>query len=205
LTRVPQLTGTPWARALDQIVSSDTMSEDDRQHWDELYAQGGIVPVGDHGPPPAFVSARHLFPSEGLALDIACGRGRASVWLAMRGMDVLGVDVSSIAIDLARELTSLSGVADRCRFVVHDLDQGLPESPQMDLVLCHKFRDPHLDLALMDRLAPEGLLAVATLSEVDAEPGRFRVRPGELREAFGPLEVLAEGEADGIAWLIGRK
>jgi SAM-dependent methyltransferase len=140
-----------------------------------------------------------------LALDIACGRGRASVWLAMRGMDVLGVDVSSVAIDLARELARLSGVTDRCRFVVHDLDDGLPPGPPVSLVLCHKFRDPHLDLALIDRLAPEGLLAVATLSEVDAEPGRFRARPGELREAFGSLEVLAGGEADGIAWLIGRK
>ena len=181
------------------------VSEEDRRHWDERYAEGGMAPPGDHGPPPAFVSALHLFPSEGLALDIACGRGRASVWLAMRGMDVLGVDVSSVAIDLARELARLSGVTDRCRFAVHDLDQGLPESPPMDLVLCHKFRDPHLDLALIDRLAPEGLLAVATLSEVDAEPGRFRARPGELREAFGSLEVLAGGEADGIAWLIGRK
>jgi 2-polyprenyl-3-methyl-5-hydroxy-6-metoxy-1,4-benzoquinol methylase len=181
------------------------MSEDDRRHWDERYAEGGIAPVGDHGPPPAFVSVQHLFPSEGLALDLACGRGRASVWLAMRGMDVVGVDVSPVAIDLARELARLSGVTDRCRFGVHDLDQGLPEGSQVDLVLCHKFRDPDLDLALMDRLAPEGLLAVVTLSEVDAGPGRFRARPGELREAFGSLEVLAEGEADGMAWLIGRK
>jgi 2-polyprenyl-3-methyl-5-hydroxy-6-metoxy-1,4-benzoquinol methylase len=116
------------------------MSEDDRQHWDTRYAQGGIATVGDHGPPPAFASARHLFPSEGLALDTACGRGRASVWLALRGMDVIAVDVSPVAIDLGRELASLSGVADRCRFAVHDLDQGLPESPPMDLVLCHKFR-----------------------------------------------------------------
>jgi 2-polyprenyl-3-methyl-5-hydroxy-6-metoxy-1,4-benzoquinol methylase len=181
------------------------VSEDDRRHWDERYAEGGMAAPGDHGPPPAFVSVRHLFPSEGSALDLACGRGRASVWLALRGMDVLAVDVSPVAIDLARGLARLSGVSDRCRFVVHDLDQGLPESPQMDLVLCHKFRDPDLDLALMERLAPEGLLAVATLSEVDAGPGRFRARPGELREAFGSLEVLAEGEADGIAWLIGRK
>ena len=164
-----------------------------------------MAPVGDHGPPPAFVSAQHLFPSEGVALDIACGRGRASVWLAMRGMDVLGVDVSSVAIDLARELAGLSDVTDRCRFVVHDLDDGLPPGPPVDLVLCHKFRDPDLDMALIDRLAPEGLLAVATLSEVDSEPGRFRALRGELREAFDLLEVLAEGEADGIAWLIGRK
>ncbi|MGH8952469.1 MAG: class I SAM-dependent methyltransferase [Acidimicrobiia bacterium] len=181
------------------------MSEEDGRHWDERFAELGMAPLAETGPPPAFAPFAHLFPSEGSALDIACGRGRASVWLAKRGMDVLGVDASSVAIGFASELARLSGVADRCRFLVHDLDDGLPDGPRVDLVLCHKFRDPVLDLALMDRLAPEGLLAVATLSEVGAEPGRFRARPGELSEAFAALEVLAEGEADGIAWLIGRK
>jgi SAM-dependent methyltransferase len=127
------------------------------------------------------------------------------VWLALRGMEVTGIDVSPVAIDLARELASLSGVADRCRFEVHDLDDGLPDGPQMGLVFCHLFRDMRLDQAIIDRTAPGGTVAVATLSEVDAGPGQFRARPGELREAFGSLEVLAEGEANGIAWLIGRK
>ena len=164
-----------------------------------------MAPVGETGPPPVFAPFADLFPNGGSALDIACGRGRASVWLAMRGMDVLGVDVSPVAIGLARELAWLSGVTDRCRFLVHDLDDGIPAGPPVNLVLCHKFRDPDLDVELMDRLAPEGLLAVATLSEVDAGPGPFRARPGELREAFASLQVLAEGEADGIGWLIGRK
>ena len=188
-----------------QNVSSDAVSEEDRVHWDERFAELGVARVGETGPPPVFAPFADLFPSEGLALDIACGLGRASVWLAKRGMDVLGVDVSCVAIGLARELARLSGVTDRCRFVVHDLDDGMPAGPPVNLVLCHKFRDPDLDMKLMDRLAPGGLLAVAALSEVDAGPGRFRGRPGELSEAFASLEVLAEDEADGVAWLIGRK
>ena len=181
------------------------VSEDDRRHWDARFAEGGLAPLGDHGPPPGFTSAPHLLPSEGSAIDVACGRGRASVWLAERGMQVTGIDVSPVAIELARELARLSGVADRCRFEVHDLDYGLPDGPQVDLVFCHLFRDMRLDQAIIDRTARGGMVAVATLSEVDAGPGRFRAPPGELHEAFGSLEVLAEGEADGIAWLIGRK
>lgn len=181
------------------------MSEDDRDHWDQRFAQGGPAPSGDHGPPPAFASVGHLFPTRGLALEIACGRGRAAVWLALRGMEVQAVDVSPVAIALARELARRDGVIERCNFQVHDLDAGLPDGPLVDLLLCHLFRDPRLDQAMVQRVTPGGLLAVAVLSEVGAGPGRFRASPGELRDAFGGLEMIAEGEADGRAWLVGRR
>jgi SAM-dependent methyltransferase len=138
-------------------------------------------------------------------LEIACGRGEMSVWLANRGMNVLGVDVSPVALDLARQLASRGGVADRCRFEVWDLDEGLPPGLPVDLVICHMFWQPRLDRLMVDRLRPGGVLAIATLSEVGAEPGRFRARPGELREAFVELEILAEGDGDGVAHFIGRK
>ncbi|HSK07909.1 MAG TPA: methyltransferase domain-containing protein [Acidimicrobiia bacterium] len=181
------------------------MSDDDRERWDARYAQGGLAPIGIPGPPPGFASDGHLFPTYGLALDIACGRGRAAVWLALRGMEVQAVDVSPVAIDLARELARRHGVTERCHFHVHDLDAGLPDGPHVDLLLCHLFRDPRLDQAMLERVRPGGLLAVAVLSEVGVEPGPFRARPGELRDAFEGLELLAEGEADGTAWLVGRK
>jgi len=120
-------------------------------------------------------------------------------------MEVLGVDVSPVAIERARRFAALSGMADRCRFEVVDLDDGLPEGPAMDLVLCHLFRDEGLDRAIVDRLATGGILAIAALSEVDSGPGSFRARPGELREAFAQLEVLAEGEGEGLAWLVGER
>jgi 2-polyprenyl-3-methyl-5-hydroxy-6-metoxy-1,4-benzoquinol methylase len=145
-----------------------------------------------------------LFPIEGSALEIASGRGELSVWLARRGMEVLGVDVSPVAVDHAQELALRSGVADRCRFEVWDLDEGLPPGPPMDLVVCHMYREPRLDRKLIERLAPRGLLAIASLSEVGGEPGRFHARPGELRESFGELEILADHEGDGVAWFLGR-
>ena len=195
----------PPARSKELRPYRPTVSEDDREHWDQRFAQGGSTPSRDHGPPPAFTSVGHLFPTEGLALEIACGRGRAAVWLALRGMEVQAVDVSPVATDLARELAQRVGVAERCHFQVHDLDAGLPDGPRVALLLCHLFRDPRLDQAMVARVTPGGLLAVSVLSEVGAGPGRFRARPGELREAFARLETLAEGEADGVAWFLGRR
>ena len=75
----------------------------------------------------------------------------------------------------------------------------------MNLVLCHRFRDPRLDAQIIDRLAPGGLLAICVLSEVGATPGRFRAAPGELRTAFAALDVLAAGQGDGQAWLLAAR
>jgi 2-polyprenyl-3-methyl-5-hydroxy-6-metoxy-1,4-benzoquinol methylase len=177
---------------------------EERRHWDERHAGAGVG-SGIPALPTAFAAIEDWFPIGGRALEIACGRGELSVWLAMRGMDVLGVDVSPAAVDLAAGLASLSAVADRCRFEVWDLDDGLPPGPPVDLVVCHMYRESRLDQELIERVAPCGLIAIASLSEVGGAPGRFRAAPGELREAFAALETLSDSEDDGVAWLVGSK
>jgi 2-polyprenyl-3-methyl-5-hydroxy-6-metoxy-1,4-benzoquinol methylase len=152
-----------------------------------------------------FTSHERLFPTRGEAIDLACGRGLAAVWLATRGLNVHGVDVSPVALRAARDMAARQGVADRCRFEVADLDAGLPAGLPADVVVCHLFRDVRLYHAIIQRLSPGGLLAMAVLSEVDQGPGPFRAAPGELRSAFGALSILADGEAGGTAWLLARR
>jgi SAM-dependent methyltransferase len=137
-------------------------------------------------------------PTTGYALELACGRGRGAVWLAKRGMDYWGVDVSPVAVELARELSRRSGVGDRCRFDVFDLDNGLPPGPPVDLLFCHLFVDRRLDDAMKERVAPGGILVVVSLSEAGHGPGDFRIKPGELLDAFGSLEVLDHAEREGV-------
>ena len=177
---------------------------EDRRRWDERYASQGPVPVAAVEPPSAFAAYAEIFPTTGQALDLACGQGFGTVWLARRGMEVLGLDISRVAISQARDLARRSGVDDRCRFDVVDLDAGLPAGSPVDVVLCHRFRDRLLDRAIVERLAPGGLLAIAALSEVDATPGPFRAAPGELRAAFAELDLVAAGEGQGHAWLLAR-
>jgi SAM-dependent methyltransferase len=176
----------------------------DQRRWDERYASQGPPSADAVGPPGVFADFADAFPTTGRALDIACGRGGATVWLARRGLDVVGFDVSAVAIAQARELAAHSGVDERCRFDAVDLDDGLPDGPPVDVILCHRFRDRRLDHAFIERLAPGGLLATAALSEVGAEPGPFRAAPGELAVAFAGLDVIAAGEGHGQAWLLAR-
>lgn len=179
------------------------MSEQDRARWDATYTDrpaSGAAP----GPPRAFTHHVDEFPTAGSALDVACGTGENSVWLARRGLQVWGVDVSPVAVTQAEQLAVRHGVGQRCRFDVADLDDGLPDGPPVDVVVCHRFRDPRLYRALRTRLAPGGLLAICVLSEVGAEPGRFRASAGELRAHFGDLQVIAGREGAGEAWLLAR-
>lgn len=180
------------------------MTEEDRARWDERYARLGPPPMGSVGPPPWLAPHTELLPTTGHALDLACGTGSGAVWLAARGLDVRGLDVSAVALDQARDRARRAGVQARCRFDLVDLDDGLPAGPPVAVVLCHRFRDPRLDAAIVERLAPGGLLAIAACSEVGAGPGRFRVPPGELVAAFATLEVVTAGERDGEAWLLAR-
>jgi 2-polyprenyl-3-methyl-5-hydroxy-6-metoxy-1,4-benzoquinol methylase len=67
----------------------------------------------------------------GKALDLGCGEGQDSVWLAQLGWTVIGVDMSPGAINEARRLAAATGAA--VVFDVADLSDWQPVS-QFDLV-----------------------------------------------------------------------
>lgn len=179
------------------------MSTDDRERWDRRHRQAG--PPDTPRPPGAFAPYLDQVPTEGSALELACGRGETTVWLARRGLNCLGVDVSEVAIEMAKDLAAREGVTERCRFEVHDLEHGLPEGAPVGLLVCHLFYDPSLTEAIVERLGPGGMLLLASLSEVGAGPGPYRAGPGELAAAFSHLEPIVHTEEDGIATYIGRK
>jgi SAM-dependent methyltransferase len=185
--------------------SLEFVSEEDRVRWDRRYADHGGVSVDHIALPAVFQPFAEDFPTAGRALDLACGRGGVAVWLAQRGLDVLGYDVSPVAVTQARELAELGGVAARCHFETVDLDDGLPAGPPADVLICNRFRDVRLYRKILERLAGGGLLAISVLSEVGAAAGPFRSRAGELGQAFDGLAVIAAREEIGAAWLLARR
>src|SRR5262245_46034173 len=85
-----------------------------QRDWNDHYAQG-FMPWDSDEPDEnlvEFVRSRPLAPCR--ALDIGCGTGTHSLWLAEQGFDVLGVDVSALAIERAQE--KAAGKSGRCRF-----------------------------------------------------------------------------------------
>ena len=67
-------------------------------------------------------------PANGKILDLACGKGRHSIYLNSLGYDVTGVDLSSNSIAFAKQFENES-----LHFEVHDMCQ--PYNDQFDAVL----------------------------------------------------------------------
>lgn len=53
-----------------------------------------------------------LTRTQGSVLDLGCGPGRMAGWLADRGVDVTGVDVSALAVEMTRARGARAVVAD---------------------------------------------------------------------------------------------
>ena len=106
-----------------------------------------LKPYGQGGPPRGYmrgVAVERLMAEVGKldrpldqihVLEAGCGNGALSVYLASLGLNVVGVDVSTTAIESARELAARVGVADRCRFVDNSLEDTTLEPLSIDLVI----------------------------------------------------------------------
>lgn len=98
-------------------------------------------------------------------LDLACGDGVYSQWLADRGARVLAVDVSPAFLELAHREINGASLGDRVTFARADLDHlPIPEG-SFDLVWCaqslYSLPDPVDALNRMKRAArPGGIVAV---------------------------------------------
>ena len=130
----------------------------DSEAWDRHYADRELVWTSQ---PNRFLVAEVAALPPGRALDVACGEGRNTVWLAQRGWEVTGVDFSEVGLEKARELAKLRGV--RARWVAADLLEYTPEPHAFELVLVFYLQVP----------AAQRRAIVRTVAEAVAPGGVF--------------------------------
>ncbi|MEP4652079.1 MAG: methyltransferase domain-containing protein, partial [Ilumatobacter sp.] len=106
------------------------MAAADAERWDARYSGGTDRPAVAHVP-IALERAGHAVldqvPTGGTAVDVACGLGAQSLWLAHRGLHVRSLDISSEAIASLSASARAAGLADRISADVCDFDGGLPD------------------------------------------------------------------------------
>ena len=182
----------------------------DGLRWDDKYAK---AQQPDPRMPEAIDGHEELLaliPSDGLAVDVACGTGAQSLWLAHRGLRVVSLDASPVGIELLAQAAQAAELGSRIDARVIDLEAGLPPDVGfVDLLLCQRFRDPTLYDTFVRVLRPGGVGIVTVLSPIglDRDPGRFHAPPGELSNAFDrpDVRVLLDVEDAGVATVVFQR
>jgi SAM-dependent methyltransferase len=172
----------------------------DAADWDACHGRNEIV----WGEPPNAVVVEHvamLPPAR--ALDLACGAGRDTLWLATRGWRVDALDWSQVAIDKARTVAVRLPRSVRERVAWHRGDvTGLAEvglrSPFDLIVMCFLQLPPAQRRTLLHeaaaRLAPGGMLLV--IGHDSTNPTEGHNGPLDPEILFTPADIMMD--LDGV-------
>ncbi len=127
------------------------------------------------------------------ALDVACGRGRHSFFLAELGFTVDAWDISEVAVAELSALAEKRDLTIRAKAV--DLTLERPPAGRYDVVVVTRYLDRQLFPALEQSLKSGGLLIYETFV---ADPKRassmnphFLLEPDELPTLVPNLKVLS--------------
>ena len=196
MTQSHQQRSGPQSDAGMRATGSQTDVGDRASRWEERYAS---VERLWSGRPNDWLPELATDWEPGTALEIGCGEGADVLWLAERGWQVVGLDLSATAIGRLTGQAERLGVASRVTGRVHDAGDGLPAGP-FDLVTSFYVHGGHepgsLDLmALLSdaaaRVAPGGHL----LTAVHAVNPPWHTHHARTYTAAELLEGLAEATA----------
>lgn len=177
--------------------------EDDRIRWNDRYRGAGYL-LGVT--PSPFLAEQLEFllvrcPGRE-ALDVACGEGRNSVYLARHGFRVTGIDIAEEGLEKGRALMAAAGVD--VGFIRADLD-SIEFAGRYDLIINFNFLLRGLIPKLVAALNPGGILLFDTILDAPgAPPTQHRdhlLQSGELRAIFSrfPGEILLDDELPAAA------
>jgi SAM-dependent methyltransferase len=172
--------------------ASDDPDRFTQEFWDARYSTAGALWSGA----PNWRLVEQIGDvSPGSALDVGCGEGADALWLAERGWQVTGVDVSAVALDRAAQRTNEGDpeVAGRVRWQRADMLSWDPPALAFDLVSAHFIQLPKaLREPLHQRLAaavrPGGRLLIVGHHPSDLET---TVRRPKVAALFATAEEVA--------------
>ncbi|WP_194820790.1 bifunctional 2-polyprenyl-6-hydroxyphenol methylase/3-demethylubiquinol 3-O-methyltransferase UbiG [Micromonospora sp. S-DT3-3-22] len=141
----------------------------------------------------------------GDALDLGCGAGGDTIWLARHGWRVTAVDISSAAVERVRARSRQLGIDSRVTGEQHDLARSFPDG-QFDLISAQYLHTPFaLDRTRVLRTAAHALRPGGHLLIVDhgSTAPRSWNKDADTQHP-SPGETAAELALDPDRWSVVR-
>ncbi|MBC7662057.1 MAG: class I SAM-dependent methyltransferase [Chitinophagaceae bacterium] len=171
------------------------MATDAKTYWDQFYAQ---KPFASGKGPTGFLHQMLPRLEKGRVLDIGMGEGQNAVYLAQKGFQVKGFDISKTAIEHARQLAKDTGVAIEAQLT--DLDLYLFGIMEYDSIVMTQFRpsNSRYYTNIISALKQGGTLLVESFGvpEMDEAIGKdedfrnFYFHSNEILKNIGGLRIL---------------
>jgi tellurite methyltransferase len=167
----------------------------------------------DFRPARLLVDNIQLLPI-GRALDVAMGRGQNAIYLAKRGFDVEGVDISPEAVRSALEQARESGVNLRAHVADLESDYHI-EKGVYDAIICFNYLQRSLIPHIKHGLRTGGMVVYETFTVDQAQFGKpknpdYLLKHNELLDLFRDFLCLyyREGIVEGrkaLASIVAQK
>lgn len=113
------------------------MTKNDKSSWEAIYKERSLEEIPWHSEKPAEYLVELLQKKEvkvGFALDVCSGAGTNATYLAKKGFDVTGVDISQTATKHAEHRAKREGVSKKCRFFSGDLTKMNLSKERFDFI-----------------------------------------------------------------------
>lgn len=168
------------------------MSRDDQVRWDKQHADSAGA-----AQPASFL--RQVFENDawqlprGRALDIACGKGRNSLYLARLGFEVVAMDISAVALAEGRKGAELKQL--RIDWRQTDLEAVQLDEAAFDLIVNFNYLQRSLIPQIRRALKVGGYVIYETYLIDQKEIGHpknpdYLLRHNELLEHFRDFRTL---------------
>jgi 2-polyprenyl-3-methyl-5-hydroxy-6-metoxy-1,4-benzoquinol methylase len=161
-----------------------------REDWDVRYAEAELLWSAK---PNRFLVAEVADLVPGRALDLACGEGQNSRWLAELGWNVTGVDFSEVAIAKASQRAAEQKID--VEFLCADLLEYAPAPTTFDLVLVFYLQIPAIERRLVLERAASTLVPGGTFLLVGHDLTNLADGVGGPRDPnllYTPDDIVAE-------------
>ncbi len=211
-----------------------------QQVWKEEHKNSQAIPsLAEAEPSGMIVEFVELLKSKGITsgkvIDIGCGKGRNSVYLARQGFEVFAADYIKEALEKAKELATANKLENKIHFINSEIDKPWPFEDNFFDIAVDCFSSIDIETKdgrevyrkeMLRTLKSGGLVLVSVVSSEDVIEKEFlKSSPGkeknstiwpngkfqkdydedELREFYKDFEILELKEVKKSAFKLAKK